>query len=168
MPSKVSRAAPPDVIREVFRHSHPVERQALRLSSRQGLHLPVAEREEDIVAMLRHVIKDCDKTLHVTCATMGPYGRNEPPDRQGLARMRFFPRLDGRFVVTYEEGGGNRRVSPTDKEVHDVTLHEAVDLLAYFTCTPSVATMYRLKFKPTFPRNHMRTTVGPALYQRWF
>lgn len=163
MPKKKAVSAPPDVIREVFRHCHPVERQALRVGCRRGLQLPLAEREEDVVAMLRHVLKDCDKTLHVTCATLGPLDRYKSPLRQGLARMRFFPMLEGRFVVTYEGTG-----SPTNLQVHGATLHQAVDLLARFTCIPAVATLYRLKFKPTFPGNHMRTTVGSALYQRFF
>lgn len=124
----------------------------------------MAEREEDIVAMLRHVLKNCDKTLHVTCATLGPYNKDEPPHREGLARMRFFPTLEGKFVVAYESKG----YWASNMEVRGLTLHQAVDMLAEFTCTPAVATLYRLKFKPLFPGTHMRTTVGPALYQRWF
>ena len=163
-PSRRQRVVLPDeIIREVFTHSHPVERQAMRFT-RYRQALPSAEREEHIVAMLQYVLGQNSRAMvWVTCAPFGPYNRGHGPEPQQeeRAEMQFLPSPNGLFYVKYRKYGWPWW--PTNP----VTLRTAVDLLARRTCTPAVASIYRIRF---FRGNDgwKWETVGAPEHQRRF
>ena len=116
--------------------------------------------------MLQYVLgQDSRAMVWVTCAPFGPHNRGhgpEPPQQEEKAEMQFLPRPDGLFTVKWRKYG---QWVPWWSV--PVTLRSAVDLLAEMTCTPAVASIYRIRF---FRGNDgwKWETVGAPEHQRRF
>lgn len=120
--------------------------------------------------MLQYVLQqDSRAMVWVTCAPFGPYNRGhgpEPPQQGEGAEMQFLPRPDGLFVVKWRRYG---QWLPWWSVVSGTaTLRTAVDILARMTCTPAVASIYRVGFIRTGTNRWTWETVGAPVHRRRF